>query len=351
MLDQAREYVLSQVHDPALSHPLLDKSIKNSIQRSKTLVNRMRKTGDLYLYLKRFDKAPDASNKKVYEEMKKLGLRTYEDLLSDFEERFSNDFDDITTLNDFVIGQKYTSWDIAIFSKTYDVQSGIYIIPGKPRNKAIFIKATLKNGKYPNEWIEDGEELKYYLYSLRDKFDPDYKVNQAIINSTQSNVPIYVFIKNDTILTLSGIFGYSDINYEDDGSKWFRLRKIDYYTIENPITDTEYHNDLEKKVAESKGTSEELRKKRLINAPKKPQIIQVITTNYKRNPDVVAEVLKRANGICEDCGNEAPFLRASDGTPYLEVHHVVPLSQDGDDTVDNAKALCPNCHRKAHFGM
>lgn len=194
------------------------------------------------------------------------------------------------------------------------------------------------------------EELKYYLYSLRDKFDPGYKVNQAIINSTQNKVPIYVFIKNDTVLTLSGIFEYSDINYEDDESRWFKLRKIDNYTIENPITNKEYHSNFEKKVAESKEKSEAERKRRLESAPKKPEVIQVITTNYKRNPDVVVEVLIRADGICEACGNPAPFFRASDGTPYLEVHHVIPLAQDGDDTIENAQALCPNCHRKAHFG-
>jgi len=69
-----------------------------------------------------------------------------------------------------------------------------------------------------------------------------------------------------------------------------------------------------------------------------------------RNPDVIAEVLERANGICEYCGNPAPFNRASDGTPYLEIHHKKPLSQGGDDSVENAVALCPNCHREDHFG-
>ncbi|MFB3167451.1 HNH endonuclease signature motif containing protein [Neobacillus sp. 179-C4.2 HS] len=351
MIDQAIAFVLTQVHDPALSHPLLEKSIKNSIQRSKTIVKRMKKTGDLYLYLKRFNKEPDTSNREVYEEMKKLGLRTYEDLLSDFEDRFSNGFDEITILNDFIVGQKYTSWDIAIFSRTYDVQSGIYIIPGKPKNKAIFIKATLENGKYPNEWIMEDKELKYYLYSLKGKFDPGYKVNQAILNSNQSKVPIYVFIKNDTILTFSGIFEFININDEEDGSKWFRLRKKDFYIIDTPITDEEYNSTFEKKVEQSKEKSDAERKHRLESASKKPEVIQVITTNYKRNPDVVVEVLKRAEGICEDCGNPAPFLRASNGSPYLEVHHVLPLAKGGDDTVENAVALCPNCHRKAHFGI
>jgi 5-methylcytosine-specific restriction protein A len=39
-----------------------------------------------------------------------------------------------------------------------------------------------------------------------------------------------------------------------------------------------------------------------------------------------------------------------DGTPYLEVHHVKWLALGGSDTVSNAVALCPNCHRLMHHG-
>lgn len=77
----------------------------------------MKNTGGLYIYLKRFNKKPDTSNREVYDEMKKLGFRTYEDLLSDIENRFSNGFDDITTLNDFVVGQKNTSWILPFFRR------------------------------------------------------------------------------------------------------------------------------------------------------------------------------------------------------------------------------------------
>ncbi|WP_330847424.1 HNH endonuclease signature motif containing protein [Alicycliphilus denitrificans] len=44
------------------------------------------------------------------------------------------------------------------------------------------------------------------------------------------------------------------------------------------------------------------------------------------------------------------FVRASDGTPYLKVHHRVHLAHGGPDTVANTLALCPNCHRLRHFG-
>ncbi|AWV01316.1 hypothetical protein DM992_11800 [Burkholderia sp. JP2-270] len=54
--------------------------------------------------------------------------------------------------------------------------------------------------------------------------------------------------------------------------------------------------------------------------------------------------------ICGGCGKPAPFQRKSTGRPYLEVHHVLPLAQGGHDTVANAIALCPNCHREQHYG-
>nr|WP_246290727.1 HNH endonuclease signature motif containing protein [Paraburkholderia fynbosensis] len=74
------------------------------------------------------------------------------------------------------------------------------------------------------------------------------------------------------------------------------------------------------------------------------------TTAFRRNPDVVAEALFRAAGTCEGCGSVAPFIRRADGSPYLEVHHRLPLAMGGEDTISNAVALCPNCHRAAHHG-
>lgn len=72
------------------------------------------------------------------------------------------------------------------------------------------------------------------------------------------------------------------------------------------------------------------------------------TTSVKRDPAVVAWVQKIANGKCELCLLNAPFL-TDESRPYLEVHHVVTLASGGSDTVSNAVALCPNCHRAMHF--
>lgn len=111
--------------------------------------------------------------------------------------------------------------------------------------------------------------------------------------------------------------------------------------------------DFEKQVYVSISDNRDARKKRLEFSRKIPQKIQIQSNGYKRNPDVVAEVLMRANGKCESCDNDAPFVREHGdmkGRPFLEVHHKRWLSEGGEDSVENAVALCPNCHREEHFG-
>lgn len=119
----------------------------------------------------------------------------------------------------------------------------------------------------------------------------------------------------------------------------------DFSTIE------QLNSDTYKQVKKSKLDSAIERRSRLAKANPVATAITVKTTAYKRNPDVIAEVLERANGKCERCNKPAPFIRASDGTPYLEVHHKKALSDMGNDTVNNSIALCPNCHRELHFGQ
>jgi len=68
-----------------------------------------------------------------------------------------------------------------------------------------------------------------------------------------------------------------------------------------------------------------------------------------RDPGVKAWLLNNARGICESCSEPAPFTKANGGR-YLEVHHLKRLSDRGSDTITNAIAVCPNCHRELHYG-
>lgn len=82
----------------------------------------------------------------------------------------------------------------------------------------------------------------------------------------------------------------------------------------------------------------------------KPERVTITRSDFKRNPFVVQAAVLRARGKCEMPGCAAPLFARADGEVYLEVHHVVPLGEGGDDTLANVAALCPHCHRELHFG-
>jgi 5-methylcytosine-specific restriction protein A len=80
-----------------------------------------------------------------------------------------------------------------------------------------------------------------------------------------------------------------------------------------------------------------------------PQSVTKQVTDHVRDAAVKAWVLKQAQGRCECCGEPAPFVTTG-GQPFLEVHHVHTLAEGGADTPSNTVALCPNCHRRLHWG-
>jgi hypothetical protein len=74
----------------------------------------------------------------------------------------------------------------------------------------------------------------------------------------------------------------------------------------------------------------------------KSDVINKKTNSKKREPitpRMRANVLKRDDKKCQDCGKSA-----ADGVK-LEVHHVVPVSQGGDTTLENLITNCETCNR------
>jgi 5-methylcytosine-specific restriction protein A len=87
-----------------------------------------------------------------------------------------------------------------------------------------------------------------------------------------------------------------------------------------------------------------LRRRELAMPPNGSLAPEVLTTIVK------AWILMTSNGICEGCDLPAQFV-GQDGLPYLEVHHIMPLSSHGSDRITNAVALCPICHRRCHYSL
>jgi hypothetical protein len=77
-----------------------------------------------------------------------------------------------------------------------------------------------------------------------------------------------------------------------------------------------------------------------------PPTRPISSTAYVRDPAVAAWILQLASGICEACGGAG--YETDSGRLYLEVHHMLPLSEGGEDTVANTIAVCETCHGKLH---
>lgn len=72
---------------------------------------------------------------------------------------------------------------------------------------------------------------------------------------------------------------------------------------------------------------------------------QTTRSAVKRDPKVRAAVIARAKGRCEraSCGATRDFAG------FLDVHHIFGV--EASDRVYTCVALCPNCHREAHFSQ
>ena len=106
-------------------------------------------------------------------------------------------------------------------------------------------------------------------------------------------------------------------------------------------------NEKEKNAEVRKYNIEEI-KKQAYKAEKRMPISREVKTIYRERNQYISEYTKeRAKGICDLCGEEAPF-KDKNGKPYLETHHVVTLANEGPDAIYNTVAICPNCHRKIH---
>jgi 5-methylcytosine-specific restriction enzyme A len=72
-------------------------------------------------------------------------------------------------------------------------------------------------------------------------------------------------------------------------------------------------------------------------------LVPQLSSGYPLDPKVRAAVMERVKGACERSGCGA----RRDYPGFLDCHHILGVGTS--DRVWNCVALCPNCHREAHF--
>jgi 5-methylcytosine-specific restriction protein A len=221
------------------------------------------------------------------------------------------------------------------------------------RNLLVLISDPYK-GLYQDRW--EGDTLHYTGMGPIGDQSLTYAQNRTLAESSHTGVPVHLLEALEPMeYTYAGGVELGGAPYQeeqlDDNAQ---VRKVWMFPLKLkaggtiPAPTEEQARGIEEAHARIARTlSNDELKARAKGAKKKPTVRTTEAAVYVRDA-AVAEYAKRlAAGKCDLCEQAAPF-KNKQNQAYLECHHIVWLAQGGEDTIDNAVALCPNCHRKMH---
>lgn len=249
----------------------------------------------------------------------------------------------------FIPGKVYRRRDI--HAKYKGQQQGGISTPANYPIIMIFTGDTGKEFGYRDGWTEDG----IFLYTGEgQRGDMQFtKGNKAIRDHIKDGKDIHLFkyIKTGYVQYIGQMVcvGYHIRKAPDIDNN---LRDAIVFEL-SPIEEFELNKDSIN--VGSKDTFKNYSLEQLRNIAKGQSVetanrVERKNYVYIRSQAVKEYALKRAGGICENCNNPAPFQK-TDGTPFLEVHHIKRLSDGGPDDPAWVAAVCPNCHRELHYGI
>ena len=170
------------------------------------------------------------------------------------------------------------------------------------------------------------------------------------------SIDTYKLIEN-----LKEIKGYKEYNKVENG---FPNAALNYYIsfVSQILIDQETEIDnLSEQLIDSKQNSVNNSKLFIENDVKRPEKRpEPVTVNnikrYRRNLLEVRKAKISADYICEYDNKHVTFVNNFDNNPYIEAHHLIPMATQGlfeynIDFADNIICLCPNCHRRIHYGV
>jgi 5-methylcytosine-specific restriction protein A len=246
---------------------------------------------------------------------------------------------------DFIVGQTYNRRRDIHAPFGGQRQSGIVT----PSNSAIVFLFTGRGTRhgYTDEWSADGT-LRYFGEGQTGDMTLT-KGNKAIANHAADGKDLLLFeMLGGGQVRFRGPFNCAGYSFEDGKDQGGTIRKAIVFHLV-PVADE--GTELEPRPPPVGLSLEELRERAMAAAgPAREGKPGGSNRTYRlRNEAVRQYVLARANGVCESCGNPAPFSTAA-GAAYLEPHHIRRLTDGGPDDPRMMGAVCPNCHREIHHG-
>lgn len=250
-----------------------------------------------------------------------------------------------------IVGKTYFRKDLVVLFGG-QLQAGIWT----PREFPVIFIFSGDSGKaygYSDGWTVDG--VFRYTGEGQDGNMEFTSGNKAIRDHRKNGEDILLFedLGKGNGVRYTGIFECASWSYIDAFDKEKKIRKAIVFDLV-PVSSAAELQDIELEVKRMPNESsiDQLRDaayQASIGEQSESRSGDSKRSWYERSNKVRDYVLARAAGICEACGNSAPFMKR-DGRPYLEPHHTKRLADEGPDHPAWVGAICPNCHRRIHSG-
>lgn len=227
-------------------------------------------------------------------------------------------------------------------------------------NRKQFIElqgATCRNWTW--SWSFINEKMKVIIFGARDRhtegntsliLSEDWQVNpkgrkQPAYKQSREHIRL---VEEEGYKLMSFPMKYSDANKDEDGIGPAKIKGFEPRLAEKSL----------KRVGGNWYASDDALSNLLpeeVEAPE--QFIEgaskTVTVNtYERNAEARAKCIKHHGYMCAVCKFDFTAFYGSIGDKYIHVHHVIPLSEIGQEYVLNPikdlVPVCPNCHAIIH---
>jgi len=194
------------------------------------------------------------------------------------------------------------------------------------------------DNSFPVDYNPASDNLVIYIAKTTDK---EYYAGWFLKNEIPKNWPVNAELKKIFEEESAGYIKFNSLVFIDTENKEWAF-SFDPKAIENQIKTEETKDDD----LRDEDTSPKLAK--LADSNEKPAIVERILKIRQRNDKIVKNLKKLYKGRCQISGDTLTFKK-SNGELYSEVHHLIPLGENGSDAYENAIVVSPLIHRMLHY--
>lgn len=192
------------------------------------------------------------------------------------------------------------------------------------------------NNSFPEDYNPDIENLVIYIIKTTNS---EFWAGWFLKNDIPKDWSINDFLRRLFIEDSAGYVKFRKKVFIDTTNKTWPF----YFDTKTSENQEKSEEDVEEDLAEE-DTSIKLQDLKSF----KPEIRERLLKIRKRNPQVVNHLKVLYGGKCQLTGEKYTFLK-KDGKLYSEVHHLIPLGEQGSDSYANAIVVSPLIHRMLHY--